>query len=95
MVTGRIEIVGGPVSLSGLTPTSPVPGTVTAVSGSVTRHGSAGRDGAFTLVVPVGTYTLTGTSPNYDDGHTHCAATAPVAVVKGATAHADIICPAA
>jgi hypothetical protein len=91
-VTGSFEMVGGPVTLSGTTPSHPLSGTVTATSGGVTRHASAGTDGAFTLVVPVGTYTLSGTSPQMDSGQSSCTAASPVTVVEGGTTHADIIC---
>jgi hypothetical protein len=94
-ITGHFQMEGGPVSpgsLSGVTPSHALSGTVTATSGSVTQHASVGQDGAFTLVLPVGTYTLSGTSPDMNNGQDSCAATSPVTVVKGGTAHADVTC---
>jgi hypothetical protein len=58
----------------------------------VTQHVGVGQDGAFTLVLPVGTYVLSGTSPQMNGGQGSCAATSPVTVVTGGTAHADVVC---
>jgi hypothetical protein len=90
--TGHLEMVGGPATLSGGTPVSLVPGTITAVSGSATFHASAAKDGSFTFVLPDGTYRLTGTSPQYNSGQGACAAMSPVVVRDGNMTHADVIC---
>lgn len=87
-VTGHLAMAGGPAP--GVT--LRVPGTVTASSASGTRQASAAKDGSFTLVLPAGRYTLSGTSPQYNDGHGHCVATAPVVVREGAVTRADVTC---
>jgi hypothetical protein len=87
-VTGRLVMAGGPAP--GVTVR--VPGTITASSASRTHQASAAQDGSFTLVLPAGSYTLTGTSPQYNDGHGRCVATAPVDVREGAVTRADITC---
>src|SRR5215469_5031534 len=77
-VTGQLEMVGGPATVSGGTPVFLVPGTITAVSGSSSFRASAAKDGSFMLVLPVGTYKLTGASPQYNSGQAAaCAAMAP------------------
>ena len=91
-VTGHLQMVGGPASISGGTPTFPVPGTVTAVSGSASFQASASKDGSFTIVLPVGSYELTGTSPQDDSGRATCLAMSPVIVHSGSVTHADVIC---
>jgi hypothetical protein len=85
-------MVGGPATLSGGTPVSLVPGTITAVSGSATFHASAAKDGSFTLVLPDGTYTVTGTSLQDNDGKATCVAAAPVTVRTDKVTRADVIC---
>jgi hypothetical protein len=87
-VTGHLVMAGGPAP--GVTVR--VPGTITASSASRTRQASAAQDGSFTLVLPAGSYTLTGTSPQYNDGHGRCVATAPVDVREGAVTRADVTC---
>jgi hypothetical protein len=87
-VTGHLVMAGGPAP--GVT--LRVPGTVMASSASGTRQASAAKDGSFTLVLPAGRYTLSGTSPQYNDGHGRCVATAPVVVREGAVTRADVTC---
>jgi hypothetical protein len=92
-VTGHLEMVGGPATPSGGTPVFLVPGTITAVSGSSTFRASAASNGSFTFTLPVGTYKLTGTTPQDDDGKATCIADAPVTVRTGQVTHADVACP--
>jgi len=91
-VTGYLQMVGGPATLAGGTPSFRVPGTITAVSPHGTQHGPAAKNGAFTLVLPVGTYTLTGTSPQYNSGQGRCIAVSKVVIRAGAITHADVTC---
>ena len=87
-VTGHLVMAGGPAP--GIIVR--VPGTITASSTSRTHQASAGEDGSFTLVLPVGSYTLTGTSPQYNDGRAECVAAAPVVVREGTVTRADVTC---
>jgi hypothetical protein len=87
-VTGHLVMAGGPAP--GVT--LHVPGTITASSAGGTRQASAAEDGSFTLVLPAGRYTLSGTSPRYNDGRAECLATAPVVVRQGAVTRADVAC---
>jgi hypothetical protein len=67
-------------------------GTITATDGKHRWQVSAGKNGAYTLVLPVGRYTVTGTSPGFGDGKTTCTAYGPVIVRKGAVTRADVYC---
>lgn len=87
-VTGHLVMAGGPAP--GVTVR--VPGTITASSASRTHQASAAADGAFTLVLPAGSYTLSGISPQYNDGRAECVAAAPVVVREGAVTRADVTC---
>jgi hypothetical protein len=91
-VTGYLEMAGGPATLAGRTPSLRVPGTITAASPHDTQHGPAAKNGAFTLVLPAGTYTLTGTSPQYNSGQGQCIAAARVVIRAGVITRADVTC---
>lgn len=87
-IAGTLREVGGPS-----------PGLDRAIAGTVTITGRSGfsvraptnRNG-FSVDLPVGTYTVTGTSLSINDGHTSCSAGGPVAVARGLTTVA-VICP--
>jgi hypothetical protein len=87
VLRGRLVFVGGPF------PGSPRPlgGTVT-----VTGHSrvviTVGRDGRYTVTLPVGTYRLAGSSPWFGSGADRCHAQSPVRVVSKRPAHADVVC---
>ena len=88
-VTGHLSRVGGPA------PGAPTP----MAAGTVVADGPGGRhtvsitpDGRYTLTLPPGTYTLTGSGPEYLDGRTPCAATATVTVKPGQVIDADVYC---
>jgi hypothetical protein len=49
-------------------------------------------DGVFRIGVPPGTYTMTGTSPLYNSGHTVCHAQQPTTVAAGDAVTADVYC---
>ena len=89
-VTGHLLRVGGMYGAG----TPPLRGTVifTTSSGLVTKvHASA--SGGFHSVVPVGTYTLTGTSPDLNDGKLICFSNPTTVVVKSATMTTrDVLC---
>jgi hypothetical protein len=88
-LTGTLQAVGGP---SG--------GGALALSGQVTLHGSSGHitgitvgaNGRFSAPVPVGTYTVTGQSPQYEGGTVECHASGPVTVSKGVTSSVEVDC---
>lgn len=88
-VTGVLRMTGGPAGAD-------QPG----VSGVVVLRSSrgpeitttAGSDGTFAVAVPPGSYTVTGTSPQYADGGGTCRATDPVTVSAGARADVDVAC---
>jgi hypothetical protein len=68
-IAGTLHSVGGPAPGLGV----PLPGTVSATASSgMTYDAVAGADGKFSLSVPAGAYTLTGTSPRYESGAAEC-----------------------
>ncbi len=85
-IAGHFYRVGGPPP--GLP--SPMPGTI-YVSGEESPV-TAGPDGSFSAVVPVGTYTLSGRSPQINDGNDLCYARRSVTVRADAVAKVDVIC---
>jgi hypothetical protein len=88
-VTGTLQAVGGP------------PGDgPRALGGQVTLHGSSGHivgitvgaTGRFSLPVPVGTYTVSGQSPQYEGGAGVCRASGPVVVTKDVASSVEVGC---
>ncbi|MCR6492567.1 hypothetical protein [Cellulomonas sp. P24] len=87
-LSGHLYVVGGPA-----------PGTPRAVDGTVVATGPDGRhtatvgaDGSYTMELAPGTYTVTGTSPQYGDGKSPCPANGTVAVVQSEVRTADAYC---
>ena len=88
-LTGTLQALGGP---SG--------GGARALNGQVTLHGSnghitgitVGANGRFSAPVPVGTYTVTGQSPQYEGGTADCHASGTVIVTKGVTSNVEVGC---
>jgi hypothetical protein len=88
-LTGMIQAVGGP---SGAGPR--------ALSGQVTLHGPNGHitsmtvaaNGRFSAPVPVGKYTVSGQSPQYQGGTADCRASGPVTVTQGVTSRVEVDC---
>ncbi len=84
-ITGHLYRVGGPVGVAA----TPVPGTVyVSDDGSV----SVGPDGSFSIDVPAGTYTLSGSSPLIEDNAPGCGSRKAVTVEVGVIAKMDVIC---
>jgi hypothetical protein len=89
-VTGLLLISGGPA-----------PGTPRPSLGEVTARSAKGQSfsisvlsgGKFTLQLPAGKYTLTGSSPQFGNGQYKCFALASVSVLKGKSIHKDVYCP--
>lgn len=87
-LSGHLYMVGGPA-----------PGTPRAVEGTVVATGPDGRhtatvgaDGSYTMQLAPGTYTVTGTSPQYGEGKSPCPANGTVAVVQSEVRTADAYC---
>jgi len=88
-LTGTFQAVGGP---SGTGPR--------ALTGQITLHESngdkfsiaVGASGRFSVPAAVGTYTVTGRSPQYEGGTADCQASGPVTVAEGATTSVEVDC---
>jgi len=88
-LTGTLQAVGGP---SGAGPR--------ALSGQITLHGSDGHitsitvaaRGRFSAPVPVGKYTVSGQSPQYQGDAADCHALGPVTVTEGVTSSVQVDC---
>jgi hypothetical protein len=88
-ILGTLEAVGGPA-----------PGTPRPLRGSITLRNSsgtaftatAGSDGAFSVRIPPGPYTVIGRSPLYDSGIADCQPIEPVTVVAGTTIRVVVAC---
>jgi hypothetical protein len=87
-ISGRLREVGGPAP--GLDRS--VPGTI-SIEGDSTAVGASTSTGEFSVQVPVGTYTVTGTSPLVNDGREKCVVSDPVIVESGRTTKVTVICP--
>ena len=90
-LTGTLQAVGGPG-------VSPRP-----LTGQVTLHGSngssdsitsitVGAGGRFSIPVTVGTYTVTGLSPQYEGGNADCQASGAVTVTTGKASNVEVDC---
>jgi hypothetical protein len=88
-LTGKLQAVNGP---PGVGPR--------ALSGQITLHGSSGHidgitvgmNGRFSVPVPVGTYTVSGQSPQYERGTGVCRGSGLVVVTKGVTSRVQVDC---
>jgi hypothetical protein len=88
-VKGQLLITGGPS-----------PGTPRPSGGEVTARNASGESfsisvpstGKFTLQLPVGKYSLTGSSPQFGNGQYRCSALRSVTVLKGTTNHENVYC---
>ena len=89
-VTGQLLISGGPA-----------PGTPRPSDGEVTARNASGQSfsisvpstGTFTLQLPAGMYSLTGSSPQFGNGQYKCFALRRVTVLKDKSIHEDVFCP--
>ena len=88
-IKGQLLISGGPA-----------PGTPRTSDGEVTAKNASGESfsisvpstGRFTLQIPAGKYSLTGSSPQFGNGQYKCFGPPSVTVVKGEAIHADVFC---
>ena len=87
-LTGHLYGVGGPAP--GLP--RPWPGTVTLTGPGLRRDVPVGASGAFSVMVPAGTYTVVGRSPLYGSGAGLCQVQGLVTVTSGHTTDADVLC---
>jgi len=88
-LVGHLRQVGGPPP--GID--RPVPGTMT-ITGPVTKQIHVGSDGAYSVELPPGSYTLMGHSPTtlVDDTQQDCPGLASAQVKVSATTTADAVC---
>ena len=88
-IKGQLLISGGPT-----------PGTPRPSAGEVTAKNASGDSfsisvpstGRFTLQIPAGKYSLTGSSPRFGNGQYKCFALQSVTVFKGKLIHEDVFC---
>ena len=90
-VTGVLQAVGGVARQGSRT----LSGQVTFVDVNGTRRYSAdvGANGRFSVPAPVGTYSVSGRSPQYDGGTGVCRASGLVVITKGVTSSVEVDCP--
>jgi hypothetical protein len=90
VIEGHLLISGGPA------PGSPRPsdGEITATKNENGKSYSVSvpSTGEFTLQLPAGRYSLTGSSPQFGNGQYKCFAARTVTVFKGETIHEDVFC---
>ncbi len=88
-LSGTLQAVGGP---TGAGPRG-LAGQVTLNESNGTRFSvAAGANGRFSVPVTVGTYTITGRSPQYEGDTADCQASRPVTVTKGVTSSVEVDC---
>lgn len=87
-LTGHIYMVGGPAA----TAPRAVSGTVTVEGADGSHTVTAGADGRYSIRLRPGTYTVSATSPQYNDGTGRCSANAPAAVGRSGARTADVYC---
>jgi hypothetical protein len=90
-VRGKLLRVGGPAPGAPF----PLPGQVTATApgGAPARTVTVGKNGRFAISnLPVGSYSLTGTSPLIDSGQATCRAGHTVHVRTAKVTRVDVIC---
>jgi hypothetical protein len=87
-VSGTLRMTGGPAGA-----TQPgAPGDVLFTSTGARQVTHAAADGAFSISLPPGTYTVAGTSPQYGDGQGICRVDAPVVVTEKAVSGLVVAC---
>ncbi len=86
-VSGTLRLTGGPSGSS-----QPGVGGQVVFTSDDTHHTQAAADGTFTMSLRPGTYTVTGTSPQFDDGQGTCRADTRVVVTGTAVAGLVVAC---
>lgn len=97
-VSGTFVAVGGPVPVNGHTvPPLPLPGRIIAIDSTGRRvQVRVGHTGTFTLLLPPGTYRLTGYNPRFSASlpGMQCGAIHPAHVRVGrGLRHIQVVCP--
>ena len=93
-LSGHLYMVGGPV-VRGATPSPrPLAGKVVATGSAGSYTATVGPDGRYTMQLPPGTYSVTGTSPSYNGGTGICRTDGTVTIVLGREQAADVYCQA-
>lgn len=87
-IRGYLQAVGG----SPLGTGRPIAGRVTASGKEGAFSVSVGSTGQFSIPVFAGTYTVTGTSPDFNGGKTKCIAASPVTVQENGTVVVQVFC---
>jgi hypothetical protein len=67
-------------------------GTVTVTGGAIVRDLAVGADGAYSVALPPGRYTLIGRSPSYGSGTGLCRAEQDAQITAGTTITLDTYC---
>jgi len=89
----RLLGVGGPVSGPDAQPSPrPLTGNVVAARRAGSFTATVGTDGRYSLRLPPGTNTVTGTSPRINAGNSTCPATRRVSVGRNQKLKADVYC---
>jgi hypothetical protein len=89
-VTGILQAVGGPPGIR----SRALSGEVTFIDLNRTRRNSVtvGANGRFSVPAPVGRFSVSGRSTQYEGGAAVCRASGPVVVTKGVTSSVEIDC---
>jgi hypothetical protein len=87
-IVGSLHEVGGPAP--GLDRI--IGGEYRITRGLETWSGGSTGEGEFSVDLPAGTYSVTGTSPLYNGGRGQCFADGPVVVVRGRTTTVKVVC---
>jgi hypothetical protein len=85
---GHLYGVGGPAPGA----QAPWAGTVTVTGSGFHRDIAVGPDGAYSLTLPPGSYTVVGHSPSYDDAAAPCPAPREAKITSGSSTTLDAIC---
>lgn len=89
-LTGTLQAVGGPSGAGPRVLTGQI--TLSGRSGTSKTLITVGADGRFSVPVTVGTYIVTGESPQYEGGTAICRASGPVTVTKDVTSTVEVDC---
>ncbi len=85
---GHLYGVGGPAPGSA----RPFSGTITVSGNGTSREAKVGSDGAYSVTIPPGRYTVIGHSPQYGDGVPACPGPNSAQVSNGGTTTMDAYC---